>query len=105
MLQLLQSWFLPSLTRWTHAIGELIGNDYLQQIDLAHSIELIFGIILVVMMLFRRDGLIPATRKTAALRFEAQHVPRCGAAASSEAGRAMLGDCRSAAAIFWKFAA
>ena len=37
-------------------------------------IELIFGIILVVMMLFRREGLIPATRKTAALSFAAQNV-------------------------------
>lgn len=74
VLSLLQSWFLPSLTGWVHWGGEMVGNDWLQQIDLARSTELIFGIILVVMMLYRRDGLIPATRKTAALTFDAQHV-------------------------------
>jgi branched-chain amino acid transport system permease protein len=74
VLSLLQSWFLPSLTQWIHALGEAINNDWMQSIDLARSIELIFGIILVVMMLYRRDGLIPATRKQAALTFEAQHV-------------------------------
>jgi branched-chain amino acid transport system permease protein len=74
VLSLLQSWFLPSLTQWIHAIGEAVGNDWMQQIDLARSVELIFGIILVVMMLYRREGLIPATRKQHALSFEAQNV-------------------------------
>jgi branched-chain amino acid transport system permease protein len=74
VLSLLQSWFLPSLTQWSHALGAAINNQWLQQIDLARSIELIFGIILVVMMLYRRDGLIPATRKQDSLSFEAQNV-------------------------------
>jgi branched-chain amino acid transport system permease protein len=74
VLSLLQSWFLPSLTQWIHALGEAIGNDWMQGVDLARSIELIFGLILVVTMLYRRDGLIPATRKQAALSFDAQHV-------------------------------
>ena len=53
------------------------------------SIELIFGIILVVMMLFRRDGLIPATRKTAAadLRAAARAEVRRGGFEDLEAGR------------------
>jgi branched-chain amino acid transport system permease protein len=46
----------------------------MQQIDLTQSIELIFGLILVFMMLYRRDGLIPATRKQPALSFEQQHA-------------------------------
>ena len=74
VLSLLQSWFLPSLTQWAHAIGASLDNAWLQQVDFARSIELIFGIILVVMMLYRRDGLIPATRKQHALSFEAQNV-------------------------------
>jgi branched-chain amino acid transport system permease protein len=74
LLQLLQSWFLPDLTQWTHALGEWLGNAWLQRVDFAESVELIFGIILVAMMLFRRDGLIPATRQPPALSFEAQHV-------------------------------
>jgi branched-chain amino acid transport system permease protein len=73
-LQLLQSWFLPDMTEWLHALGAAIGNKWLQTIDLARGIELIFGIILVVMMLFRREGLIPAQRRAAALSFEAQNV-------------------------------
>ena len=74
ILQLLQSWFLPDLTEWLHELGELIGNEAMQKIDLVQSIELIFGIILVLMMLYRRDGLIPAHRKAAALTFEQQHA-------------------------------
>ena len=74
ILQLLQSWFLPGLTQWLHQFGELIGNDAMQKIDLVQSIELIFGIILVLMMLYRRDGLIPAHRKQTALTFDQQHA-------------------------------
>ena len=74
LLSLLQSWFLPDLTDWLHMFGAAVGSDRLQQIDLARSTELIFGILLVLMMLFRRDGLIPATRNTGALDFAAQHV-------------------------------
>ena len=62
LLQLLQSWFLPDLTEWLHALGardrqRLAADDRSRR----EAIELIFGVILVVMMLFRRDGLIPAT--------------------------------------------
>jgi branched-chain amino acid transport system permease protein len=74
VLQLLQSWFLPDLTDWLHQLGALIGNEAMQKIDLVQSIELIFGIVLVLMMLYRRDGLIPAHRKEAALTFEQQHA-------------------------------
>ena len=74
ILQLLQSWFLQDLSEWLHALGRLVGNDWLQHLDLTQGIELIFGIILVLMMLYRRDGLIPATRKQAALTFEQQHA-------------------------------
>ena len=74
VLQLLQSWFLPDLTDWCHALGAAVGNAWLQRVDFAESVELIFGIILVAMMLFRREGLIPATSAAPALSFEAQHV-------------------------------
>ena len=50
-----------------NALGRLVDSGWLQQVDLVPSIELIFGLILVVMMLFRREGLIPATRQQAAL--------------------------------------
>ena len=74
ILQLLQSWFLQDLTQWLHVLGAWVGSDALQAVDLTQSIELIFGIILVLMMLYRRDGLIPAHRRATALTFEQQHA-------------------------------
>ena len=74
ILQLLQSWWLQDLTGWLNSLGNLIGNAWLSHIDLVPSIELIFGIILVFMMLYRRQGLIPAYKPTEALSFEQQHA-------------------------------
>ncbi|HWK46640.1 MAG TPA: branched-chain amino acid ABC transporter ATP-binding protein/permease [Stellaceae bacterium] len=89
ILQLLQSWFLQDLSGWLHVLGDLVGSPFLQKIDLVPSIELIFGIILVVMMLYRREGLIPATRKVPALSFDQQHaeVRRGGFSALSGIGQ------------------
>jgi branched-chain amino acid transport system permease protein len=67
LLQLLQSWFLQDLTEWVHVFGRFVNVGWLQHVELVQSIELIFGIILVLMMLYRRQGLIPATRSTAPL--------------------------------------
>jgi branched-chain amino acid transport system permease protein len=72
ILQILQSWFLQDLSQWLHLLGRWIGVVWLQHIELAQSIELIFGIILVSMMLFRRQGLIPATRRVQALSLAEQ---------------------------------
>ncbi len=72
ILQMLQSWFLEDLSEWLHALGRLIGVGWLQRVELASSIELIFGLILVTMMLYRREGLIPATRRVAALSLDEQ---------------------------------
>jgi branched-chain amino acid transport system permease protein len=67
LLQLLQSWFLQELTQWVHAAGDVTGVKWLLDVDLVPSLELFFGIILVVMMLYRREGLIPAQRAGAGL--------------------------------------
>ena len=72
ILQILQSWLLQDLSGWLHVLGRLIDVEWLQHVELASSIELIFGIILVLMMLYRREGLIPARRRVAALSFEQQ---------------------------------
>ena len=85
VLQLLQSWWLQDLTLWLHALGRLVDSGWLQRVDLVPSIELIFGLILVGMMLFRRQGLIQAVRPAAALTFEQQHA---------ELRRGGLGDLR-----------
>jgi branched-chain amino acid transport system permease protein len=72
ILQLLQSWFLQDLTQWVHALGALLHSQWLQRLELVQAIELIFGIILVVMMLYRRQGLIPASRHIAPLSLTEQ---------------------------------
>ena len=74
LLQLMQTLLLPQLSGWLQALGEAVGSQYLATIDLVQWTQLFFGIILITMMLFRRDGLIPATRRAAALSFEAQNV-------------------------------
>jgi branched-chain amino acid transport system permease protein len=73
-LQLLQSWFLEDISGWIHALGRAVNAPWMEQVDLTQSIELIFGLILVFMMLYRREGLIPATRKQSALSYEQQHA-------------------------------
>jgi branched-chain amino acid transport system permease protein len=72
ILQLLQSWFLQDLTQWVHTFGAFTGVEFFERVDLVQSIELIFGIILVFMMLYRREGLIPAHRAVTALSHSEQ---------------------------------
>ena len=55
-----------------NAFGRAVGSVYLQKVQLITSLELIFGLILVLMMLFRREGLWPAMRRVAALTREQQ---------------------------------
>jgi branched-chain amino acid transport system permease protein len=87
ILQLLQSWFLQDLSQWIHALGRLTGIEFLQQIELVQSIELIFGIVLVVMMIYRREGLVPAHRAAAGLSHAEQTaVPSRGGIAGELAG-------------------
>ena len=70
LLQMLQSWFLQDLSQWLQALGRLLDIGWLRHVELAPSIELIFGLILVLMMLYRREGLIPATRRVPALSLD-----------------------------------
>jgi branched-chain amino acid transport system permease protein len=92
ILQLLQSWFLEDLSRWLHALGRLIHVEWLQRIELVQSIEMIFGLILVTMMLYRREGLIPATRRAPALSLAEQTAQVELAAAPPAKQLRALGD-------------
>ena len=81
ILAFLQSEILQELTSWVNALGRAVGSPYLQKVQLITSLELIFGLILVLMMLFRREGLWPAVRRVAALSREQQSAaPSRGAA-------------------------
>ena len=72
LLQLMQTWFLPSLTEWTHALGAATGIGFLMQIDFVQWTQLFFGVILILMVLFRREGLIPARRPVPPLSMQQQ---------------------------------
>jgi branched-chain amino acid transport system permease protein len=72
LLAFLQSVILQELTLWVNALGRTVGSTFLQRLQLITALELIFGLILVLMMLFRREGLWPAVRRVAALTREQQ---------------------------------
>ena len=72
ILAALQSVILQELTSYVHALGRLVGSQFLQEVQLITALELIFGLILVLMMLFRREGLWPAVRRVSALTTEQQ---------------------------------
>jgi len=74
LLQLMQTVFLPQVSGWANTLGETVGNHFLATLDLVQWTQLFFGVILIAMMLYRRQGLIPATRKVAPLAFAAQHA-------------------------------
>lgn len=74
LLQLMQTWLLPQMTGWLHALGAATASDTLSHVDLVQWTQLLFGIILIAMMLFRRQGLVPATRPVPALSTTEQHA-------------------------------
>jgi branched-chain amino acid transport system permease protein len=81
ILAFLQSVILQELTLWVNALGRMVGSPFLQKVQLIQSLELIFGFILVLMMLFRREGLWPSMRRVAALTSDQQAaLPSRGAA-------------------------
>ncbi len=82
LISALQSTILQELTMYVNALGRAVGSDWLAKVQLITSLELIFGIILVLMMLFRREGLFPSVRRVAALTHEQQTaLPSRGARA------------------------
>jgi branched-chain amino acid transport system permease protein len=81
LLAFLQSVILQDLTEYVHALGRLAGSPFLQRVELITSLELIFGVILVLMMMFRREGLWPTVRRVSALSRDQQAAaPSRGAA-------------------------
>jgi branched-chain amino acid transport system permease protein len=58
-LQGVNFYLLPQLNEWVHAIGDAVGNAAMSNVDLPRYNFFIFGIILVLMMLLRPEGIIP----------------------------------------------
>ena len=73
---------LPQLTGWVHAFGELIGSTALAEVDLARYNFFIFGVVLVLMMLLRPEGIIPNRQRQEELH---EDDPPGGDAAGSAA--------------------
>ncbi len=64
----LQLTLLDQLTNALHGIGGATNVGFLQTLDLTQGKNLIFGLLLVLMMIFRREGLIPQRRRRTELR-------------------------------------
>jgi len=58
-LQGLNFYLLPQMNTWVHAIGDAVGSAALSNVDLPRYNFFIFGVILVLMMLLRPEGIIP----------------------------------------------
>ncbi|MDB5057388.1 MAG: inner-rane translocator [Chloroflexi bacterium] len=68
IIALLQFYLLHQLNDWMHLAGTTANIGLLQHIDLTQAQYLIFGIMLVIMMIFRREGLIPSSQRRRELR-------------------------------------
>ena len=83
ILQLLQSWFLAGSV----GVAARARAAHPCRVAAAHRAclvdQLIFGLILVLMMLYRREGLIPATRRVAPLTPRSRPPPRPAAASTA----------------------
>ncbi len=74
LLTVFQGFVLGGLSGWAHTLGHVTGIAPLQTIDLTQANQLIYGVVLVLMMLYRRQGLIPARRTVGALSIVEQTV-------------------------------
>ena len=59
LLQGINFYLLPQVNDWVHAIGEAVGSTVLAQADIPRYNFLLFGLLLLAVMLFRPEGLIP----------------------------------------------
>jgi len=68
LLALLNFLILPQATNWTHALGAHLHLPALMSLDFTNYRYMIYGAILVLVMLFRPEGLIPTASHRAELR-------------------------------------
>ena len=69
-LQGLNFYLLPKINEWVHAIGNAVGSPALSQADIPKYNFFLFGVILVLMMLLRPEGIIPNRQRAEELRGE-----------------------------------
>jgi len=71
VLQGINFYALPQLSTVVHAIGDTIGSAAMSNVDLARYNFFIFGVVLVLMMLLRPEGIIPNRQRQEELRHDA----------------------------------
>jgi branched-chain amino acid transport system permease protein len=74
IIYLLQTVLLIQMNHWLNDLGRSIHWDFLINIDLSTKIFYIYGITLVLFMIFRPEGVIPSSRRRAELRPETKDV-------------------------------
>jgi branched-chain amino acid transport system permease protein len=70
LLQGLNFYLLPQINVWVHAIGNALGSPALSQADIPKYNFLLFGVILVLMMILRPEGIIPNRQRAEELHGE-----------------------------------
>ena len=70
IIALLNFLILPQASNWVQALGFKFGIAWMQGVDLTDYHFLIFGLILVLVMLFRPEGLVPSATVRAELHAE-----------------------------------
>jgi len=68
IIGLLNFLILPQASNWIHGLGDQLHWGWLQGVDLNAYRFMIYGLILVLVMLFRPEGLIPSATRRAELR-------------------------------------
>lgn len=69
-LQGLNFYLLPKVNEWVHAIGDAVGSPLLSEADIPKYNFFLFGVILVLMMLLRPEGIIPNRQRAEELHGE-----------------------------------
>jgi len=76
----LQSLILTQLTLWSHQLGAFTHIGFLNELDFVNLKFLLYGLALVLMMLFRPEGLLPSARR----QLELHAAPEVAASESQE---------------------
>jgi branched-chain amino acid transport system permease protein len=74
IIAMLNFLILPQASNWAHALGTKLNVAFLMSVDLTQYRFMLYGIILVLVMLFRPEGLLPSATVRAELH-DAEKTP------------------------------